>query len=204
MPRVRDDKRHPGRTVATAAAAANRPGSKARSNVFELKEMTQSQVAEQVQSEVLGQSRHALPVCRGALRASSPLMQHSNFAGTRTPIRLSTAISGMSGLRHRWHVWVMLVSEDGIAPRQTVSGPLSESGPYDRSSVLRASAGSGNAGIGSRAPIGRAWSCRNPFGRRAPFDQQRICAAHFLRPEAATGAKLHAVRRNRGQEKEYP
>ena len=39
--------------------------------------------------------------------------------------------------------------------------------------MLRASAGNGNAAIGSRGPIGRAWSCRNPFGRYASFDHQR-------------------------------
>ena len=74
------------------------------------------------------------------------------------------------------------MTSDGIALRRTVSGPRSESGPCDRSSVLRASAGKGNAAIGSRAPIGRAWSCRNPFGRHASFDHQRKLCGSFLAP----------------------
>ena len=48
--------------------------------------------------------------------------------------------------------------------------------------MLRASAGNGNAAIGSRAPIGRAWSCRNPFGRHASFDHQRKLCGSFLAP----------------------
>jgi hypothetical protein len=63
----------------------------------------------------------------------------------------------------------VLAFEDGTALRRTVSDPRSESGPCGRSSVPRAFAESGNAAIGSRAPIGRAWSCRNPFGRHASF-----------------------------------
>ena len=54
--------------------------------------------------------------------------------------------------------------------------------------MLRASAGSGNAAIGSRALIGRAWSCRSPFGRCAPFDHQRKLCGSFL--------AIHALRRN--------
>jgi hypothetical protein len=83
-----------------------------------------------------------------------------------------------------------LASGDGIALRRTASGPLSESCPCDRSSALRASAGSGNAAIGSRALIGRAWSCRNPFGRRASFDHQRKPCGSFLTPRATTGASF--------------
>jgi hypothetical protein len=82
-----------------------------------------------------------------------------------------------------------LASGDEIALRRTVSGPRSESGPCDRSSVPQAFAGSGNAAIGSRAPIGRAWSCRNPFGRHASFDPNESCAAHCLHPRAATGGQ---------------
>src|SRR5262249_38893935 len=93
---------------------------------------------------------------------------------------------------------ILLAFGEGIALRRTVSGPSSESGPCDRSFGLRASAGSGNAAIGSRALIGRAWSCRSHFGRRASFDHQRnLCADHFLSSRAATGDELHAVRRNR-------
>jgi hypothetical protein len=76
----------------------------------------------------------------------------------------------------------MSASGDGIALRRTVSDPLSESGPCDHSSLLRASAGNGNAAIGSRAPIGRAWSCRNPFGRHASFNHQRKLCGSFLAP----------------------
>jgi hypothetical protein len=83
----------------------------------------------------------------------------------------------------------------GIAPLSE----LSESGPCDHSSVLRVSAGSGNAVIGSRALIGRAWSCRNPFGRHASVDHQRKPAAQFLQQGVATGAKLHSVRRTHHQ-----
>jgi hypothetical protein len=85
-------------------------------------------------------------------------------------------------LTQGWFVRFVLASGN-------VSGPRSESGPCDRSSVLRACAGSGNTAIGSRAPIGRAWSCRNPFGRQASFDPDESCAAHFLRPGAATGGQ---------------
>jgi len=60
-----------------------------------------------------------------------------------------------------------LASGDEIDLPRTVSGLRSGSGLCDRCSVPGASAGSGNAAIGSRAPIGRAWSCRNPFGRHA-------------------------------------
>src|SRR4030095_10666668 len=36
--------------------------------------------------------------------------------------------------------------------------------------------------------IGRAWSCRSPFGRCAPFDHQRKLCNSFL--------AIHALRRN--------
>ena len=98
-----------------------------------------------------------------------------------------------------------MASGDEIALRRTVSGPRSESGPCDRSSVPQASAGNGNAAIGSRAPIGRAWSCRNPFGRHASFGPDESCAAHFFHPGAATGGQASCGSpRARSERKDSP